>query len=113
MAIYILASYIPAGSLQSPGSLEALAREVRERVRQECPDVRWLHEFAVCGPYDYIDVLDAPTLDDAMKVSVLTRTYGRARTDLWPAMAWTDFKKVIEGLPRVPRPPMAEDIEGD
>jgi uncharacterized protein with GYD domain len=113
MGIYILASYISSGSLRSPGSLESLAREVMNRVREECPDVHWLHNFAVCGPYDYIDVLDAPTLESAMKVSVLTRTYGRARTDLWPALAWTDFKKIIAALPRTERAPMAEDIEGD
>jgi len=113
MGIYILASYISSGSLRSPGSLQTLAREVMNRVREECPDVRWLYNFAVCGPYDYVDVLEAPTLESAMKVSILTRTYGHARTDLWPALAWTDFKKVLASLPRVERPPMAEDIEGD
>src|SRR5689334_8190598 len=88
MGVYILASHISSGSVQSPGSLQSLAREVMNRVREECPEVRWLHNFAVCGPYDYIDVLEAPTLESAMKVSVLTRTYGRARTDLWPALGW-------------------------
>jgi hypothetical protein len=113
MSLYVLATKISSSSLHTPETLEVLERQVMRRVREECTEVRWLHDLAVCGPYDYLDVFDAPSLESALKVSVLVRTYGHARAELWPAVGWSDFKKLLAGLPRgeVARAP--EEIEGD
>jgi uncharacterized protein with GYD domain len=95
-------------SLHTPGTLEYLEGEVMNRVREEVPEIRWLQNFAVCGPYDYIDVLDAPSLEAAIRASVLIRTYGHAHTELWPAVGWDEFKKIVRNLPRgeEARPPV-------
>ena len=100
MSLYILATRIAPSSLHTPGTLEYLEGEVMNRIREECPEIRWLQNFAVCGPYDYIDVLDAPTLESAIRASVLIRTYGHAHTEVWPALGWKEFKQIVQGLPR-------------
>jgi uncharacterized protein with GYD domain len=99
VSLYILATRVAGSSLHTPGTFERLEHEVMNRVREECPEIDWLHTFAVCGPHDYIDVLDAPSLDVAMKASVLVRTYGHADTELWPALSWKEFKKLVHKLP--------------
>jgi hypothetical protein len=41
---------LSATAVQSPKSLEDLEKKVIERIRSECPEVEWVHNFAVMGP---------------------------------------------------------------
>jgi hypothetical protein len=34
----------------------------------------------------------------AMRVSALVRSYGYAHTGVWPALPWTEFKKLVHAL---------------
>jgi uncharacterized protein with GYD domain len=98
MMTFVMLTRLAPGGMRSPRELEALEREVMNRVRSECPETEWLHSFAVLGPYDYVDVFQVPTIEIATKVSTIVRTYGHATTELWPALAWGHFKDVVRTL---------------
>jgi CBS domain-containing protein len=68
-------------------------------IRTECPEVEWLQNFALLGPYDYLDVFRAPDLEAASKVSALVRTFGHAQTEIWGAIEWKRFKHIVAKLP--------------
>ncbi len=105
MPLFIMQTQVSADALHQPKSLTTLERHVAEQIREHCPDVTWIASYAVLGPCDYIDVFEAPDVESAARVSVLVRSYGRAHSQVWPALAWDDFKKVLQQLPEVASKP--------
>jgi len=98
MALFILLTRISTESIRSPKSLEDLEKKVMERIRAECPNVEWVHNFAVLGPYDYLDVFRAPDNDTAFKVATIIRSFGHAKTEVWAATEWAKFKEMVRAI---------------
>lgn len=99
METFVMLTRTPTEALHQPRSFQTLERHFMEHVRRECPGVTWVADYAVAGPFDYLDIFTAPDVRTAMKVSVLVRLYGRSHSEIWPAIAWADFRKMAAGLP--------------
>jgi uncharacterized protein with GYD domain len=82
----------------SADRIEQLEEVAVERIRKECPKVRWIQNLAVLGPYDYLDIFSAPDNDTAMKVATIIRTSGHAHVEIWAAEQWLRFKTMLENL---------------
>lgn len=98
MTTFVLATRLQTEALHQPRSYTTLEHHVADQVRQHCPDVRWLHSWALLGPWDYLDVIEADTIESAARVAILVRSHGRAQAEIWPAMAWPDFKALVQSL---------------
>lgn len=99
MTTFVMLTRLIPEALPVPSRIESLESRVMERVRSSCPDVRWLHSWAVLGRFDYLDVFEAPDIDTAMQVSALFRVFGRVQTELCPATGWEHFKALLDALP--------------
>jgi uncharacterized protein with GYD domain len=99
MSDFVMLTRLAPAALESPRTLEELEKRVMERIRSECPRVEWVHNFAVLGPYDYLDVFRAPDLDTAFKVATIVRSFGHAHTEVWGATEWAAYKGLIRDLP--------------
>ena len=99
MSTFIMLTRLTHGALVSPSSLENLEREVMTRIEAECPDVKWGVSYAVLGPYDYLDIFEAPDIETATKVATVVRTFGHAETEVWGATEWARFKEIVRYLP--------------
>jgi GYD domain len=98
MQTFAMLTRLEPNGLQSPTAVEDLEHRVMEHVRMACPTAHWIGSYAVCGPYDYLDLFRADSLDDATKISALVRSYGHAHTELWPLTEWSHFKTLIHEL---------------
>jgi uncharacterized protein with GYD domain len=52
-------------------------------------------DYAVLGPYDYLDILEAPDETVAAKVVIVIRSFGHAEMETWTAIPWERFESLI------------------
>lgn len=98
MATYVLLTKVSPESMTTPAKLTELEDRVERAVAEHCPQVKWLSSYAVLGPYDYVDVFEAPDDVAASKVSTIVRSFGHATTETWPAIPWDRYKGVLAEL---------------
>jgi uncharacterized protein with GYD domain len=98
MLTFIMLTRLAPEALSSPSNLEALEKKATEHIRKECPGVDWLHNYAVLGPCDYLDIFTAPDLETALRVATIIRTYGHATTEIWTATEWQKYKEIVRHL---------------
>lgn len=98
MATYIMLTRLSPEALKKPESVGDLNKQVEERIKKECPGVKWLANYAVLGPCDYVDIFEAPDSEAATKVALLIRSFGHATTETWVATPWDRFLSLATGL---------------
>lgn len=98
MALYALLTKLSPNALSGPQSIEDLDKQVAERVKQECPEVKWQANYAVLGPYDYLDIFEAPDSDTASKVALIVRSLGHGTTETWTLTGWDRYRQLAGEL---------------
>ena len=56
MLTFVMLTRLSPDALRSPETLEQLEQAAMEHVQRDCPRVEWLHNFAILGPCDYLDI---------------------------------------------------------
>lgn len=92
MATYILLTRLSPEAVSSPAKLRELEQEVKKKVQKNCPKVKWLADYAVLGPCDYLDIFEASDEAEASKVAAIIRSFGHATTETWTAIPWSRFR---------------------
>ena len=100
MDTYIMLTRLSPETMASPRAIASLERDVVNRVRARCPEVTWVHSYALLGPYEFLDIFEAPDLDAATRVSSLLRISGHSHVEVWPAIDWGRFKGLLGSLSR-------------
>jgi uncharacterized protein with GYD domain len=100
MLTFVMLTRLSPDALRSPGSLEELENQAMSQIRKEYPQVEWLHNFAILGPCDYLDIFRAPDMETAMGVATIIRTFGHATTEVWTATEWRDYKEILHRFPK-------------
>ncbi len=95
MAHFVLLTRLTPESVKAPRDLMRLEHAVAARIRTECPEVRWVSNYAVLGPYDYLDIFEAPDSAAAARVVMIIRSFGHATTETWAALPWESFESLI------------------
>ncbi len=98
MQTFILLTRLVDGNGFSFPSIEKREKAVTDNIRKSFPMVRWLHDYVTPGPWDYVDIFEAPDIVMAMKVSTLVRYYGGAHTEIWPVIGWRSFEAAMHGF---------------
>src|SRR3990167_4134721 len=88
MATFVVLTRLTPMTVKSPADLKKLEKAVNDRIRKDCPQVKWVANYAILGPCDYLDIFDAPDEAMAAKVVMIIRSFGHATTETWTALPW-------------------------
>jgi uncharacterized protein with GYD domain len=98
MMTFAMLTRLSPDALRDPGTIGSLAKRVIAETERRCPHTRWVANYAVLGPYDYLDVFEAADEQEAAMVAAIVRSLGHATTETWTLVPWKRYEAVLELL---------------
>lgn len=96
MPTYVLMTRLAPESLHDAKGRRAVGKAWMEQVRKACPEVKWLAHYAILGPYDFLDIYEAPDEATAHKVSLISRSEGALTVESWGALPYDAYLGLLE-----------------
>jgi len=75
-----------------------IGRNWLDEVKRKCPEVKFKSHYALLGPYDFMDIYEAPDEESAAKVSMISMANGATQAESWTAIPYKQFLKLTEVL---------------
>ncbi len=98
MQTYILMTKLSPDLSQQMKARDRIGREWLEQVHEKCPDVKFISHYALLGPYDFIDIFEAPDAETAAKVSMISQAHGAFNAESWTAVPYKRFVELTESI---------------
>jgi uncharacterized protein with GYD domain len=96
MPLFVLMTRLAPETVQDASSRRAMGKEWIKKVHEACPEVNFLSHYALLGPYDFMDIYEAPSIETAHRVSLISRSQGALSAESWPAMPYENFLELLE-----------------
>jgi len=77
---------------------EKLGRVWLQQVKEKCPEVNFISHYALLGPYDFLDIYEAPDEETAAKVSLISLQSGAFLAESWVAIPYKRFVELAEEI---------------
>jgi uncharacterized protein with GYD domain len=94
MSIYIALSTLTDDGRKTLKGRPDRIKEVNKEI--EAMGIKVLEQYAVLGAYDFVTLLDAPSNDAVMKMSVELGSRGTVQLMTLPALSVDDFIKTLK-----------------
>jgi uncharacterized protein with GYD domain len=94
MPTYILLSNLTAQGVQTLKSNPARLREVNSDIEEL--GARVVHQWATLGPYDFVNVVEAPDAQTVARVSVALGARGSAKLQTLTALTIDEFMSALD-----------------
>ncbi len=91
MATYVIFTRLSPGSFKDPEQFRQVAHQVSQRIKDECPTVRWQDSYALMGRFDVVDIVEADNPADVEKAALIIRAEASATTETMHATPWEQF----------------------
>jgi uncharacterized protein with GYD domain len=95
MPLFVLMTKLAPGSMHDAAGRRAVGKEWLKKVKSSCPQVKWVAHYALLGPYDFMDIYDAPDIATAHRVSLISRSEGALTAESWQALPYEEHLKLL------------------
>ena len=91
MATYVILSKLSPDAFRDPGEFRQIAEKVSQRIKADCPNVRWNASYALMGRFDVVDLVEANSPAEVERAAMIIRAHGHATTETMLATPWKEF----------------------
>ena len=95
MPTFVLMTKLAPENLHSASGRAANGKEWLKKIETVCPEVKWLKHLAILGPYDFMDIYEAPDVETAHRVSLISRSEGAVSAESWQAISYEEHLKIL------------------
>jgi uncharacterized protein with GYD domain len=91
MPTFVLMTKLSPETMHDAAGRRSTGKEWMKKVKEVCPQVKWHAHYALLGPYDFMDIYEAPDVETAQQVSLISRAQGAVTAESWPAVPYDEF----------------------
>lgn len=93
METYFLMTKLSTDVTKRMKDRAAIGRAWLDKVKAGCPEVKFVAHYGLLGPYDFVDIYEAPDAETAAKVSMISLANGAVQAESWVALP---YQKIVE-----------------
>ena len=98
MQTFILLTKLTPELTQRIKDRSAIGGSWLELVKEKCPEVKFIAHYALLGQYDFLDIYEAPDVNSAAKVSMISQANGAMQAESLPAIPYKDFLELVKEI---------------
>jgi uncharacterized protein with GYD domain len=98
MQTYVMLTKLAPDISRQVKSRDRLGRTWLDQVHEKCPEVKFIAHYALLGPYDFIDIYEAPNEETAAKVSMISQANGAFQAQSLTAIPYKRFVELTEDI---------------
>ncbi len=98
MATFVLMTKLAPDIVRDVRHREAIGRQWKRAIAEKCSGVRFIAHYALLGPYDFLDIYEAPNEEVAAKVSMITLSQGAVTAESWTAIEYGRFLQLMDEI---------------
>jgi uncharacterized protein with GYD domain len=95
MPTYVLLTKLSPDVTRQTDDRAKMGRDWLDQVRSTCPDVNFISHYALLGPFDFLDIYEAPDDRTAAKVSLIGQANGAFQAQSLPALPYKEYLELI------------------
>ena len=96
MPLFILMTRLAPETVHDAAGRRTRGKEWLKKVSDVCPEVKWIAHYSILGPYDFMDIYEAPDAEAATKVSLISRAQGALSVESWQATPYERYLHILE-----------------
>ena len=94
MATFVMLIKMAPEMAKNFQSMEEIGRQVGNKYRTACPEVNVTTHLALFGPYDFMDIVEAPNEESAFRMAAAILSSGLVTSvETWTALP---YKRLVE-----------------
>jgi len=98
MPTYVLMTSLSPEITRNMRNREEIGKGWKQRIASQVPQVKWIAHYALLGPYDFLDIYEAPDEEAAAKVSMISLALGALRAESWTAIPYGRFLELTKEI---------------
>ena len=98
MKTFILLTKLTPDVMRQVKNRGEVGRDWLYQVKKKCPQVKFLHHYALLGKYDFLDIYEAPDEETAAKVSLISLSNGAFQSESQVAIPYAKFVELTKEI---------------